>query len=112
MSGVPPMHPIIAINALWAIWVVSWLLASAWSARTEARPGGLRGLPYYFFTLAGAAMLFSVQPRWQSSIAIDGSFGWTLAAVTAVGFLFSWWARLHLGALWSGTITKKEGHHV
>jgi protein-S-isoprenylcysteine O-methyltransferase Ste14 len=106
------MQPIAAVNTLWAFWVLSWVLASAWSARTEARPGGLRGLPYYVFTFAGAAMLFGVQPRWQDSPPIDGALGWLLVAIAIAGFLFSWWARLHLGALWSGTVTKKEGHHV
>ena len=43
---------------------------------------------------------------------IDGALGWLLVAVAVAGFLFSWWARLHLGALWSGTVTRKEGHHV
>jgi protein-S-isoprenylcysteine O-methyltransferase Ste14 len=28
------------------------------------------------------------------------------------GLLFTWWARLHLGRLWSGSITRKEGHRV
>src|SRR5262249_61395143 len=27
-------------------------------------------------------------------------------------FLFVWWARLHLGKLWPGSVTRKEGHHV
>ena len=26
--------------------------------------------------------------------------------------MFAWWARIHLGRLWSGTITRKENHHV
>jgi protein-S-isoprenylcysteine O-methyltransferase Ste14 len=106
------MQPIVAINTLWAFWVLSWVLASAWSARTEARPGGFRGLPYYIFTVAGGAMLFGLQPRWQDSLPIDGPLGWLLVALAIAGFLFSWWARLHLGALWSGTVTRKEGHHV
>jgi protein-S-isoprenylcysteine O-methyltransferase Ste14 len=106
------MHPIEAINTLWAFWVLSWVLASAWSARTAARPGGFRGLPYYVFTLAGAAMLFGVQPPWQGIAPIDGPLGWLLVAVAVTGFLFSWWARLHLGTLWSGTVTRKEGHHI
>ena len=28
------------------------------------------------------------------------------------GFAFCWWARLHLGRLWSASITKKENHRV
>jgi protein-S-isoprenylcysteine O-methyltransferase Ste14 len=28
------------------------------------------------------------------------------------GLAFSWWARIHLGRLWSSTITRKEGHRI
>lgn len=33
-------------------------------------------------------------------------------AVMIAGFAFCWWARIHLGRLWSMRVTKKEGHHV
>ena len=29
-----------------------------------------------------------------------------------MGLAFTWWARLHLGTLWSGNVTRKEGHRV
>ncbi len=35
-----------------------------------------------------------------------------LVAVQVAGFAFCWWARLHLGRLWSGSVTRKEDHHV
>ncbi len=38
--------------------------------------------------------------------------GWAMVGVAALGFLFAWWARIYLGRLWSGSITRKEGHHV
>jgi protein-S-isoprenylcysteine O-methyltransferase Ste14 len=37
---------------------------------------------------------------------------WACVAAIAAGFLFSWWARIHLGALWSGRITTKKDHRV
>jgi protein-S-isoprenylcysteine O-methyltransferase Ste14 len=37
---------------------------------------------------------------------------WAMVGLTFVGFAFAWWARIHLGRLWSGRITRKEGHHV
>jgi len=30
----------------------------------------------------------------------------------ALGIAFAWWARLHLGRLWSGRITRKVDHRV
>jgi protein-S-isoprenylcysteine O-methyltransferase Ste14 len=35
-----------------------------------------------------------------------------LAGLTAAGLLFTWWARIHLGRLWSNCVVKKAGHHV
>jgi protein-S-isoprenylcysteine O-methyltransferase Ste14 len=29
-----------------------------------------------------------------------------------VGFAFCWWARIHLGKLWSGIITRKTDHRI
>jgi protein-S-isoprenylcysteine O-methyltransferase Ste14 len=37
---------------------------------------------------------------------------WACAALAVAGFLFAWWARLHLGALWSGSITRKADHRI
>jgi protein-S-isoprenylcysteine O-methyltransferase Ste14 len=33
-------------------------------------------------------------------------------AFTALGFLFCWWARLHLGRLWSPNVARKAVHRV
>ncbi|MBN9532319.1 MAG: isoprenylcysteine carboxylmethyltransferase family protein [Alphaproteobacteria bacterium] len=48
------------------------------------------------------------QAHWYPPIPI----AWALVGVTALGFLFAWWARIHLGRLWSAAITRKEGHRV
>ena len=37
---------------------------------------------------------------------------WACIAVTAMGCAFAWWARIHLGDLWSGWVTKKADHRV
>ena len=37
---------------------------------------------------------------------------WSLTLVVAFGLLFTWWARLHLGRLWSGTVTQKRDHRI
>jgi protein-S-isoprenylcysteine O-methyltransferase Ste14 len=33
-------------------------------------------------------------------------------AVVLAGLLFTWWARVHLGRLWSSSVTRKADHHV
>jgi protein-S-isoprenylcysteine O-methyltransferase Ste14 len=45
---------------------------------------------------------------WPSSEPLD----WAITGLVAIGFAFTWWARFTLGGFWSGSITRKEGHHV
>jgi protein-S-isoprenylcysteine O-methyltransferase Ste14 len=37
---------------------------------------------------------------------------WICVGLIALGIAFSAWARLHLGALWSATVTRKSGHRI
>ena len=43
---------------------------------------------------------------------LSDDVSWALVGVVTLGFLFAWWARIYLGSLWSGWITKKAGHHI
>src|SRR3974390_1719240 len=43
---------------------------------------------------------------------LGAGLGWLLAAAAVLGLLFAWWARLHLGRLWSSSVTKKAEHRV
>jgi protein-S-isoprenylcysteine O-methyltransferase Ste14 len=99
---------------LWAGWIVSWWLAAVVRNRTVARPTessvGYRVLP-----AIGAILLFVVRPSgtlswltWHSGAAL----GWTMVGVAVAGFAFTWWARIHLGRLWSANVTRKEHHRV
>ena len=122
------MWPEEAIYISWAIWAASWMIAAFWSNRTVRRPGGGREWPYRVLELGGFVLLLV---PFRNRTAIDYYRGatahsvfaqrfwilspdvsWVMAGLAVVGFLFCWWARLHLGRLWSGAITRKEGHHV
>ena len=35
-----------------------------------------------------------------------------MVALTAVGLAFAWWARIHLGKLWSGGVVLRDDHRV
>jgi protein-S-isoprenylcysteine O-methyltransferase Ste14 len=117
--------PEIATNTLWVVWYVTWILAVVWSAKTTKQMGrdmssiwraffslGLlwlflpagTGAPFLGSEFAGRAM----RRLWQE----PDELKWTLFALTVAGFAFCWWARLHLGRLWSGFVTLKEGHHI
>ncbi len=112
-----------AIYIPWTLWAVTWIIAAGWANRTVKGAGVSRQAPYRFFTTFGFVFLLisfigSTQPLmwmdllfhrfWKFSLEIQ----WAMVGLAAVGFLFCWWARIHLGALWSGRITRKEGHRV
>ncbi|MGH7583136.1 MAG: methyltransferase family protein [Gemmatimonadales bacterium] len=47
-------------------------------------------------------------PLWTTSPVA----GWILVAVLVAGLAFTWWARMHLGRLWSSSVTRKADHHI
>ena len=120
------MSPDLAVNIVWLVWYIPWIAAVVWSAKTKTQMGtdiqgahrllsGL-GVMLLFFVpatsggaLFGSALLglFATklwhEPAWAA---------WSLVALTVAAFGFCWWARLHLGRLWSGFVTLKEGHRV
>jgi protein-S-isoprenylcysteine O-methyltransferase Ste14 len=109
------MPVVFAIVGLWALWALSWALAGAWANRTEKRAGMRAEAPYRAVLFVGA-LIFAVPAHGYDGalrlwhIGLVGA--WTCVVVEALGFATAWWARIHLGRLWSGQITKKEGHHV
>jgi protein-S-isoprenylcysteine O-methyltransferase Ste14 len=110
------MTPQLAINYLWLFWMATWIAAAFWSDRSAKRPGLRAELLYRVVTLTGAVLLFAVTIRADRGPAqlwsLSGDMNWTLFGVAAAGFLFCWWARLYLGRLWSGWVSKKEGHRI
>ena len=103
------MRPLAWIGFAWLAWVISWALAAMWVNRTVAKPAGGDELRSRLTVAAGAALLFF---GFNDAPGYTGLAGWSLFAVVVLGFLFAWWARLHLGRLWSGRVTRKEGHRV
>jgi protein-S-isoprenylcysteine O-methyltransferase Ste14 len=103
-----------AFAILWSAWMLSWLLAALWASRAAARPPRSAEIVYWLLTVAGVALLIvnfrngRLQMVWTE----PGWADWVLFALAALGLGFTWWARLHLGTLWSGRVTRKAGHHV
>jgi protein-S-isoprenylcysteine O-methyltransferase Ste14 len=108
------MRPGWAIVVLWEAWVVSWVVAAFWASRPETRAGVRAELWYRLVIAAGAAALILGQrydgglPLWR----LTSAEAWVGVAVVAIGLAFTWWARVHLGRLWSGTVTRKADHRV
>ena len=67
--------PAAVVSDLWLIWVLGWLGASVWTAKTVARQSPASQLAYAIFIWIGAALLF---------------FHLTLVAPFQVDFLPNW----------------------
>ena len=101
---------------MWLVWWVSWLAAAAWSDRAVKRPAARHQIIYRLLAGLGAVLLFGMYRHdlrveiilWRSPIAL----AWAMAAVVLAGLLFTWWARIHLGRLWSSSVTRKADHYV
>jgi protein-S-isoprenylcysteine O-methyltransferase Ste14 len=112
-----PMHfgPRAVFAIIWAVWVASWLAASFWSARTQKRAATSTGLLYRILIGIGAVLMtpwaarrLGAAPLWNA-----GEVGsYVLAALALAGLAFTWWARIHLGRLWSSAITRKEDQRI
>jgi protein-S-isoprenylcysteine O-methyltransferase Ste14 len=100
----------------WIVWLISWFAAAAWSDRTVGRPAIRREMLYRVLTLAGAVLMFGFNPAGERADTplwpVTFVIGWVLAGLVIFSFLFMWWARIHLGQLWSSSVTRKEHHHV
>ena len=103
------MQPLAAIGLTWFAWVVSWALAAVWVNRTVGKAPGRAEVQSRLTVAAGAALLFW---DYKDSPGIAETVGWLLLGVVIAGLAFAWWARVHLGRLWSGRVTRKEGHRV
>ena len=122
------LWPDTAIYLVWDFWIVTWIAAAIWSNRAVKRPGLSREFPYRILALAGFVLLFfsplyARGGHWhfENPPGILGkhlwpypplAVGWAMVALAAAGIAFAWWARIYLGKLWSGSITRKEEHHV
>src|SRR5439155_8562880 len=96
--------PDAVLDAVWAIWLASWVVAAAWRGKTEARAASRNETSYRLLTAAGAVLLFGVHPRAWSGDAVlwrvQSAVAWAMVAVAICGLLFTWWARITLGRLW------------
>ena len=109
---------------LWLLFLLSWHVAMLWTARAVAREALWRRLVYLAAFVLGFGALF-MRPEWWGRHAMHRpplwlqplwheppAAAWILVGVQLAGFAFAWWARVHLGRLWSGMLTLREGHRV
>ncbi len=91
------------------------MAASFWSARTEKRARTWERWIYRSTICAGAILIapwtaqaLGARPIWE----VGHKATYALAGVILAALLLTWWARIHLGRLWSSAITRKEEHRL
>jgi protein-S-isoprenylcysteine O-methyltransferase Ste14 len=104
-----------ALFWLWAIWYASWLTSLLWAGRVQERPDWREHGSYQAATMVGIVLLFVVPalPIAQNAMWVTREwFGWTIFGLTALIFAFCWWARIVMGKLWNGLISRNADHRI
>jgi protein-S-isoprenylcysteine O-methyltransferase Ste14 len=101
---------------MWVAFLLYWQIAAI-GAKTTARlePAGSRAVRVVLFACAMVLLidnhlplLWLYYPFYPSGLITF----WLGAAITLAGLLFCVWARLHLGANWSRSVTVKQDHEL
>jgi len=102
---------------MWVVWVGYWWLRSR-HVKTALRRETLLSRLLHIVPLVLAGVLLWA-PRvplvpWLNVrfVPEDGAAFWAGAGLALAGFLFTAWAREHLGGNWSGTVTVKQDHEL
>lgn len=104
----------IPFAVLWPAWGLSWVIAARWSSKAAARAPANQQWLYWGMVIVGAVLMGLNFASWS------GRMEWMpfdtseqiLLVVALVGLAVTWWARIHLGTLWSGTVTHKAHHKI
>jgi protein-S-isoprenylcysteine O-methyltransferase Ste14 len=109
------MTPALVIGLLWIGFVLSWIAAIPWSSKPEKRLGLGREVVYRILLIVGGIVFFIPAHGYEGPLRLwylPWSAVWPTVGLIALGFAFAWWARIWLGTLWSGQITRKADHRV
>jgi len=103
-------------SKIWFVWAIVWLLMAAWSKPSKRREFPWQRLEHVIPLMIGFLLIYNHRFAWNfladrivpqnSIVAITGLL------LTAGGLVFAVWARIVLGANWSGTVTIKSGHNL
>ena len=104
------------LRTVWFVWWITWLAAAVWSDRAVKRPPRRSQIVYRLLAAGGAVLVFGL---YRHEISAEGilwhtpnALSWLLVLIALVGLLFTWWARIHLGRLWSSSVGRKADHRV
>ena len=111
-----------AAGGLWIAFVVVWqVVLSRWTGKATTPSSVGARIGWFLAYAVSFSLLFG--PFWQWGRFTEQPFrravwetpavvAWALVLAEAGFFAFGFWARAHLGQLWSGMMTLREGHRV
>lgn len=101
---------------MWIAFLIYWQIASAGAKATRRlEPASMRAIRVVLFGFAIAILVIEPLPfawLYRQLYAPNLFYFWIGAGVTVAGLLFAVWARVHLGANWSRSVTVKEDHQL
>lgn len=102
----------LTIAGIWIVWFVGWHIAALWRDKPTARAPHRSYRLHVVMVAIGVALTFCTFPFERPLWPVSAAFGWAMVVLALAGIAFAWWARLHLGKLWSGGIERTEAHRV
>jgi protein-S-isoprenylcysteine O-methyltransferase Ste14 len=101
------------LAGLWLVWLISWHLAMVWRDKPTVKAPRRAYRWYFVIIIVGLWLMYGLFPNPQPVLwTVTPVLGWSMVALTAAGIGFAWWARIHLGRLWSGGVERMAGHRV
>jgi len=107
--------PTEVLELIWIGWLISWIVASLWSSPMQKCVATSETWTYRAAIITGSILLMpwtawvlAEKQIWN----VDYNGAYALAGMMLAGLSLTWWARLHLGRLWSSAITRKEDHRI
>jgi protein-S-isoprenylcysteine O-methyltransferase Ste14 len=117
-GGIAGIDSGLMISGLWIAFALYWLFSALKRKRTKQRESIAQRLMYVVPLVLASLYLFRSNPQlhntWLATRFVPDIAAMQMLGVflTAAGIVVAIWARYHLGANWSGTVTLKEGHEL
>jgi protein-S-isoprenylcysteine O-methyltransferase Ste14 len=103
-------------SKIWFVWCIVWLLMAAWSKPSKRREFPWQRLEHVIPLLFGFFLIYNRRANWsflgQRLVSQNDAVTILGLLLTAGGLILAVWARIALGANWSGTVTIKSGHNL
>jgi protein-S-isoprenylcysteine O-methyltransferase Ste14 len=104
---------VMIVAFMWLAWFVSWHVAMLWRDKPSVQAPRNQYRVCFVMIALGLVLMYGVIPNRQPILwPVGPVLGWAMVALTAAGIAFAWWARIHLGRLWSGGIERMADHRV